>query len=127
MENHKKIVSVYSNATTDAKINLLPTIIGYIVFEKEFYKSNDDLREFTGKYLGLNFKDYVFRSRTLLYSRIVKECYFKNDALNNLSTKIDIFLKDKSNSHFDHKKKTTSPSQIDIINGWRKVIDSNDD
>lgn len=97
---------------------IFPSILATIILTKEYYKSNVDIHEFTLGTLGLEYKDYLFKSRTLLYSRVVKDTYLnKNSAI--FIQKTQDFLKNNKNIQ---KKKEKTKSQNDIINEWRNVI-----
>lgn len=42
-----------------------------LLLNKNFFKSNNDIKDLCN-YLSLTFKDYVYRSRTLLVARIIR-------------------------------------------------------
>lgn len=50
-----------------------------LLINRELFKRNDDIR-FLSKELGLDFKDYVYRSRTLLVARYMRAIESANDS-----------------------------------------------
>lgn len=49
-----------------------------LLLNKSLFKHNDNIRPFLEK-LNLNFKDYVYRSRTLLLSRVLRKIEVATD------------------------------------------------
>ena len=121
-----KNIDFYTKQDADNKIYSTPAILSIIIFTKEFYSSNNELHNFTEKYLNKSYKDYLFKSRTLLYSRIIKDFYINSNDTNFLIKAIDSLLSEKNNKKKgDRKKKNNKKdSQINIINKWRRVIDN---
>ena len=50
----------------------LYSIITDVLLSKEFFNKNSDIATFTNK-VNLNYADYLFRSRTLLLARILRD------------------------------------------------------
>lgn len=120
--NIEKFKSLSIGKNDDEASMIFPSILATIILTKELYKNNVDIHQFTLDVLGLEYKDYLFSSRTLLYSRVVKDTYLnKNSAL--FIQKTQDFLKKNKN---EQKKKGKIKSQNDIINEWRKVIKSHE-
>ena len=72
--NHQKILLQFKNEKKhDRKLALLPAVLSVIIFSKIFYNKNDDLELFTKDMLKAEYRPYLFKSRTLLYSRIIKD------------------------------------------------------
>ncbi|WP_239727195.1 MULTISPECIES: hypothetical protein [unclassified Mammaliicoccus] len=69
-ENLKKKIS-NNYKPQDAKI-ILPGIIAEIVFNKEVFKKNIELKEFT-KIFDNEYADYLYKARPLLFARLIKE------------------------------------------------------
>lgn len=111
-----RVLNIGKNGAEAAMI--FPSVLATIILTKEYYKTNVDIHQFTLDILGLEYKDYLFNSRTLLYSRIVKDAYLsKNSAM--FIQKTQEFLNTNKN---EQKKKGKPKSQNDIINEWRNVI-----
>lgn len=114
------------NAASDVEKNsLLPAVLAIIVFTKKYYKSNKELKKFTSNILKINYKNYLFLSRTALYARIVKDFYIDIEKQEFLKTQLVAFVGKKSTSVSSHHKKKKS-SQNDVIAAWRKVINPDD-
>lgn len=132
-----RTIEAYKKQRLNNQVLSIPAILSIIIFTKEYYSHNDDLRSFTKNVLGTNYKDYLFKSRTLLYSRIIKDFYINNQDITSLVKKINGFLNKKSEKSINQvkeknhqTKRTSSPkkndSQQDIIRKWRDVINSHD-
>lgn len=130
-------IDIYIKQKLDNQILSVPAILAIIVFTKEYYSHNDELRQFTEGILGADYKDYLFKSRTLLYSRIIKDFYVNNQDTKSLVKKINAFIKKENNEtnnqvkekDYQTEKNSSSKkrdSQQDIIKKWRHVIDSHD-
>ncbi|AYM03104.1 hypothetical protein LBR04_22370 [Levilactobacillus brevis] len=118
--NHQKILLQFKNEKKhDRKLALLPAVLSVIIFSKIFYNKNDDLELFTKDMLKAEYRPYLFKSRTLLYSRIIKD-YFINDDGTKLVDAIEKSISVDSSSPITVKKNS---SQNSVISQWRKVID----
>lgn len=118
-----KIINNYKRKNFTDKFFTIPAVLSVIIFTKEFYSSNDELRGFTEDFLNKEYKDYLFKSRTLLYSRVIKDFYINNNNPDSLVHSIDNFISKETQIKTKEKGKD---SQKDIIDKWRKVIDSHD-
>ena len=118
-----KIINNYKRKNFTDKFFTIPAVLSVIIFTKEFYSSNDELRGFTEDFLNKEYKDYLFKSRTLLYSRVIKDFYINNNNPDSLVHSIDNFISTETQIKTKEKGKD---SQKDIIDKWRKVIDSHD-
>lgn len=125
MDKPKKAIIIYKKAPLHYKENLVPSIISIIIFSKFFYNSNHDLKDFTKNYLKINYKEYVFKSRTLLYSRIIKDFYIHQSNTEKITTIITKFLDDKFLDDESHNRKKKN-KQSDVIGAWRKIINPDD-
>ncbi|GAB9262225.1 hypothetical protein CANFE03_18860 [Ligilactobacillus animalis] len=115
------------NAASDVEKNsLLPAVLAIIVFTKKYYKSNKELKKFTSNVLNINYKNYLFLSRTALYARIVKDFYIDIEKQEFLKTQIVTFVGKKSTNTNNNRHKKKRTSQNDVIAAWRKVINPDD-
>ena len=114
------------NVASDAEKNLLlPAVLATIVFTKKYFKANKELKKFTSDTLNINYKNYLFLSRTALYARIVKDFYLDIEKQKFLKTQLITFVEEKSTIvNNNHQKKKTSQNYV--ISAWRKVINPND-
>lgn len=115
----------------NAALELAPGVIADIIFTKNYYNRNKDLKEFTLKVLNKDYKDYLYKSRTLLYARIVKDLYREEDTdllleslyniQNFISNEKDVNIEDvkqSTNIKVSHKKSNHQK----VINEWRSII-----
>lgn len=54
-------------------------IASELILSTELFTKNENLIPFLNKVFGLNFRPYVFRSRTLIVARTTREIYIMND------------------------------------------------
>lgn len=125
----------FSNATDFSEKDLenraiLIGVVAEIILSKKLHNKNEKLREFIYQNFKIELGDYLYKSRTLLLSRIIRliESSDKN-MLNNYSNSISLFLtnmsndsNNKSNSEETPQKKSKRKSTLDSIDSWRKVI-----
>lgn len=114
---------------SEIKADLYALLI-IIIFNKSFFLSNSDLKIFVCDVLGFKYSDYIYKSRTLLCSKIMKDIYEMDyDKLINIEIKINQLInvlqkdhsveeQDFSNNKKDKKKKKISSFTAD----WSKVI-----
>jgi len=114
-----------NNKPQDIKF-IIPGIIAEIIFNKEFFKKNSELKEFTVIF-DKTYADYLFNARPLLYSRLIKE--FKNidndKELKTYVNKIIAFLNSNNDTQkVDVNKKIvkTKNSTTKSIESWGKII-----
>ncbi|MGG4042136.1 hypothetical protein [Bacillus smithii] len=111
----------------------LTGVLSIIILTDWAYKKNDDIKHFTQNVLKEDYKFYLFKSRTLLFSRIVKDLYKAHKEGNNqliLTKAFDIkefvlsklSIDDNPNSTTEKKKRYKSNSAIKSIESWRNVI-----
>ncbi|QIG36145.1 hypothetical protein IBB3154_0654 [Ligilactobacillus salivarius] len=125
MPNKDDTIEKFNVASDTEKNLLLPAVLATIVFTKKYFKANKELKKFTSDTLNINYKNYLFLSRTALYARIVKDFYLDIEKQKFLKTQLITFVEEKSTSvNNNHQKKKTS--QNDVIAAWRKVINPND-
>ncbi|EAD0740651.1 hypothetical protein NY11_14980, partial [Listeria monocytogenes] len=53
----------YTKATIDEGIFMVPGVLSKIIFTKEYYENNPDLKEFTKNILSQDYRDYLFKNR----------------------------------------------------------------
>ncbi|MEB6229023.1 hypothetical protein [Staphylococcus xylosus] len=109
----------------DVKI-IIPGVIAEIIFNKEVYKKNVELKDFT-RIFEEEYADYLFKARPLLYSRLIKEfIYIDNDKdLRNYVNKLIAFLElnnDQKNKDVNKKAVKTKNSTTKSIESWGKII-----
>lgn len=110
--------------------NIFPAVIASIIFSKEMFKHNDDIKAFTNDQLKLDYKEYVFAARPYLYSRIINDIYIKDSSLHSNMIIVQEFIKSYNNQSKKIEKKERShknKSQSEIINEWSNLINPKDD
>lgn len=76
---NRKLI-LYRNELKNSKIQTykLVGIVCELVLSKEIFKNNTDIEAFIIGVFNLKFKDYLYKSRTLLVARLTREI-LKND------------------------------------------------
>jgi hypothetical protein len=105
-------------------------VMAELLLSKELFKRNDDLKVFIQEIFGIQPLEYLFKSRTLLLSRIIRiiESAEKDQLkkyIQSVYNYIDINAVTVGNSEIVTNKITTKKgknSTIDTIDRWRKVI-----
>lgn len=60
-----------------------------LIYNKDIFPKNKDIRPFLDKIFNITFLDYVFKSRTLIVARTTKHIFAMNDGdITNLQTKL---------------------------------------
>lgn len=120
-----KIIQRFKYSDREYQESLIPTVLSVIVFTNYFFDTNKDLKIFTKDYLKKDYKEYLFKSRTLLYSRIVKDLYIRNPEPHATVVILVHFFKTFNNINTKaspKKKNKKRNSQQNIIHEWRRVI-----
>lgn len=115
---------------------IVPAIFAELIFTKKIYRKNNELSELTKDILHLEYKNYLFKSRTLLFSRVIKDKYINPSDKEMFSLMVAlqklIGQQEKYHVEVDNKEETSvsknkkTKSQKHIISEWRKVIKSDD-
>lgn len=99
MENNdlllKKIKSISkSKDINNLKINLYG-LCSFIILSKELFERNKDIKPFMNS-INFDFKDYVYLSRSLLASRVIRKIEKKNlEDLHLLKEDIEAFFNER--------------------------------
>ncbi|WP_437272719.1 hypothetical protein ACSSAF_06765 [Staphylococcus succinus] len=109
----------------DIKI-ILPGIIAEIVFNREVFKKNIELKDFT-QIFNKEYADYLYNARPLLYSRLIKEYMeIPNEKdliiyVNKIKEYLNLSIEhtDKVKKHKSLKKKNATTKNIE---SWGKII-----
>lgn len=105
----------------------LPGIIAEIIFNKQLYKNNIDLKEFTDIFDN-DYAEYLFKARPLLFARLTKELLEIENERELLihKKKIEKFLLNKYANNKDMKqdkeKSKANNSTTKNIEAWGKFI-----
>ena len=94
----------------------LAGIVAEMLFSKTLFPKNRDIEEFLRLVFGLEFKNYIMKSRTMIVSKIIKKIVvsdekieYKKELLDFINVQIE---KIKTNEGFVDKKNE--------FNGWIK-------
>ncbi|PGO26294.1 hypothetical protein CN982_18325 [Bacillus cereus] len=97
-----------------------------ILQNTDLFPHNTDLKEFIENIYGTHFleetdfKEYLYRSRTLLGSRLIKQLLFEDyDKILKIASDLSYYL---PNSDISLKKEKTSKNNEDDITEWMNFI-----
>ncbi|KZE37731.1 hypothetical protein AV656_09360 [Bhargavaea cecembensis] len=102
-----------------AKKHKILGVVSDLLLSKELFPRNDDLRIFIKEIFDIEFKDYIFSSRTLIVARVTRSLYLKTDKELEIVRKKLIIFFEKYNKLDVENRGTTNLSK------WIKGI-SND-
>ncbi|QNK86479.1 hypothetical protein H7992_14555 [Sporosarcina sp. resist] len=119
-KNHliKNIVIVADLKNIEDKKIILYGIITDIIFSSSLIKKNSDFQNFTQDFFGVQFKGYVYKSRTLLLARCLR--LIEKYDLEKVNVLIDKLLL-VFNIHPPKNSKNNSKN-LDVLLAWKKVI-----
>lgn len=111
----------------------LTGVLSVLILTSWAFKKNSEIMQFTQNVLKEDYKFYLFNSRTLLYSRIVKDLYRDHHEGNNQSIiakalAIQDFVFDRlsingnPSENIEKRKRSKNSSSAKSIEAWRKVI-----
>lgn len=86
-------------------------IVSALLLSKDVFKHNADIGEFLINVFGIEFKEYVMRSRTMVVARISKELFFIEDTKDCISRLTD-FIIDKA------KDMSNEETKKNALDGW---------
>ncbi|MCR8866887.1 hypothetical protein NQ109_28585 [Priestia megaterium] len=111
-------------------------VMAEILLSRELFSKNSDLRIFIKNIFNLEPLEYLFRSRTLLLSRVIRIIESsEKDELRNYISRVSSYIDktyaadsdeeilNKQKSYKKNKKKNT----VEMIDSWRKVINKDND
>lgn len=116
----KNLLVALDKKSNEEKLRInLYTIMITAILSKKIFKKNSDIPEFITK-LNLSYKEYVFKSRTLIVARIVREVENadKQKLLFFVSELKELLFENNSNNSIksSHSKtKITSENSVDDI------------
>lgn len=85
-------------------------IVAELLLSREIFRANDDIRDFLDEIFSIRFKDYLYKSRTLLVSRTIRvllsmdnQTSYKSNLYLFVQKQIDLLSKDnsKGKNHLD--------------------------
>lgn len=129
-----------SNENIEELLFLSIPLLSKVVLEKDYYEHNPELKIFTDNVFNKEYSEYLYGSRPLLYSRLIKELlYFKKEDVDkfyeiqtnfinflsntekNLKTETEIETDKLDGVQNKSKKRRTNKK---VIDDWRSIIDS---
>ncbi len=90
-------------------------IVSELLFSKEIFPRNKDIKLFLIEIFSIEYKDYVMKSRTLIVARVCKFIYSLEER-NSTIKKLSKFISNKIDELKTKDKKEIS----DMLNGWIK-------
>lgn len=109
---------------------IVPGILAYIIINKELYSKNSDLKSFTKNYLNEDYKDYLFKSRTTLFARVVKDIIREKEddiSLKKISNIQNFLFERTVQNSKQNTRNTKIPKSQDILKNWSEIIYDNKD
>lgn len=116
-------------------------VVAEVILSKEFFSRNEDLKTFIQSVFKKEMLEYVYKSRTLLLSRVIRlielaekdqlikytdEFYFYIENINLEKNKNDLSIEsDIESKSYISNKRVKKRANLDTIENWRKVIDRN--
>ncbi|EUJ26924.1 hypothetical protein MFLO_13670 [Listeria floridensis FSL S10-1187] len=96
----------YTITTLDEGLFIISGVLSIIIFTKEYYANNTDLKEFTKNILFQEYKDYLFKNRNALYARVLRDILKTNDEkqLILINSILEFIYNKKENDSKDVKK-----------------------
>lgn len=111
-------------------------VVAEIVLSKKLHTKNETLKEFIDSNFAIEYGEYLYKSRTLLLSRLIRLIESSNkETLQSYIDNINAFLTGKNeqenkqtpNQGKNSKGKSKRKSTMDSIDSWRKVISGEDE
>ncbi|WP_304341241.1 hypothetical protein [Metaclostridioides mangenotii] len=104
-----------------------------VILNKELFPRNKDLKEFINEHIAIHFitkkryKDYLFKSRTLLAASIIREIYInvEYDQILEMVKELDLILPENLNSQ--NKKNKNKNSKNDDLSDWLGYYSSDEE
>lgn len=108
---------------------ILIGVVAELILSKKLHNKNEDLKDFINTNFRIELGDYLYKSRTLLLSRIIRliessDKEFLRKTTSNISSYLqDLKITAKNTTYENHpNKKSKRKSTMDSIENWRKVI-----
>ncbi|MBU3569222.1 hypothetical protein IUK39_03395 [Priestia aryabhattai] len=130
MNNNMEILGLINQAKQSKTLNnkriLLFGIFTHSILSKEFMNKNSNIPEFIHLTLKVEFKEYVYQSRTMVIARVsriiekmeINEINKTLDVLNHMFTEIE------NPVNTTEKARKKKNSVLDTIDNWLRVIDN---
>lgn len=108
----------FKNQNSISKTDVI-SLLAIIIFEKDIFKRNKDIKEFIEEVFNIKYRDYVIASRTMIFARLSRDVYKMDD--NKLKEKIInllSFFYTPSTKPKNNKKK----NENDKLDTWLKRL-----
>lgn len=117
----------YTKSTLNEGLFMVPGVLSIIIFTKEYYESNPDLKDFTKNVLFQEYRDYLFKNRNALYARVLRDILKAEDEkklifINNILDFTNNFSKENENDLKKMKNKDLKKDQKSDIKSWSNII-----
>lgn len=126
-------IKIDKNSFSD--INMMyPALLADIILNHNFIAKNSHLVPLVKALTNNDYKPYLFKSRTLLYSRVVKDMYINSPKDKKLSILVDTqstlreYIKKSSLEEeflMPKNDKKKSEAELSAISQWKKIIEGN--
>lgn len=116
----------YSKSNQSEALFMICGVLARIIFTKDYYEKNIDLKNFTNKTLRKSYKDYLFGNRNTLYARVLRDIYKEDEEkqLETINQILDFIKENSSDEVGENSKKTkeTTRNQKSNIKSWSEII-----
>ncbi|MGM0320768.1 hypothetical protein IGI82_001901 [Enterococcus sp. AZ067] len=116
----------YSKSNQNEALFMICGVLARIIFTKDYYEKNIDLKNFTNKILKKGYKDYLFSNRNALYARVLRDIYKENEEkqLETINQILEFIKEVPSEKKDDNSKKIkeTTKNQKSNIKSWSDII-----
>lgn len=134
----KKIIKnfLHTNISSSAINELFdsyPYILSQVILNHDFIHKNEDLKPFVHNMTNYEYREYLFKSRTILFARLVKDLYIIGETHDKQSKVINMQRLQKAIRHVVDIDETASSisqpkakNKIDKISDiakWRQIIE----
>lgn len=122
-EYDKKLDSIYNrldnlNKNGRDKVDII-ALLAIIIYEKDIFKKNKDIKEFIQKVFNITYLDYVISSRTMIFSRISRDVYAMEESK---IREITAILMKYFDSNIEKNKSKKKKNENDKLDTWLKRL-----
>ena len=134
----KKIINDFlqtniSSSPINELFDSYPYILSQVILNHDFIHKNEDLKPFVHNMSNYEYRDYLFKSRTILFARLVKDLYIlgQTDSDKSKITNMMHLQKairnvkdiDEPESKKIQDKGKNNTNKISDIAKWRQIIE----
>lgn len=128
MNDDINVIQLIQNRLKNNKLDIfdLLGLYGYIMFCKDLFKKNEELNLFIKDIFGLEFPQYIVKSRTLMAARVNKYIYYmKQNELKDLLINTKKYFNENGINDLENnkiKEKRKNKNENDKLDAWLKGL-----